>query len=126
MGAGGWNQVQAGALENIPVTLIGGDRFSEPGRVNPQVWPNDGIVALRSALAVDIDDALLPHRRCYTFDDTHSDYVSKIANLATDTALTWDARVLDVVSSAINDAPKVLDGLNRQGCPIREDVAKRR
>ena len=119
MGAGGWNQAQAGAVENIPVTLIGGDRFTEPGRVNPQVWPNDGIVALRSALAVDIDEAVLPHRRCYTFDDTHSDYVSTLANLATATALTWDPRVLDVVSTAITDAPKALDEPNRQGCPNR-------
>lgn len=90
MGPRGWNQVQAGALEDIPVTLIGGDRFNKPGKTN--VWPNDGIVALRSALAGDIDDAVLPHRRCYAFDDTHSDYVSKIAELG---------------------------GPNRQGCPTR-------
>ena len=119
MGARGWNQVQAGVIGNIPVMLIGGDRFTRSGRVNPQVWPNDGIVALRSALAVDIDDAVLAHRRCYTFDDTHSDYVSNIAGLPTETALTWDARVLDVVSSAIDDAPAALGGPNRQGCPTR-------
>jgi pimeloyl-ACP methyl ester carboxylesterase len=117
MGPRGWNQVQAGAIDNIPVTLIAGDRFTKPGQTNAAVWPNDGIVALRSALAVDIDDAVLPHRRCYTFDDTHSDYVSTIANLAADTALTWDPRVLDVVSTAINDAPRALDEPNRQGCP---------
>lgn len=121
MGPRGWNQVQSGALENIPVTLIGGDRFTKPrptpGSMNAAVWPNDGIVALRSALAVDIDDAVLPNRRCYAFDDTHSDYVSTAANLAADTALTSDPRVLDVVSNAINNAPRAVDEPNRQGCP---------
>jgi hypothetical protein len=119
MGPRGWNQVQTGEIDSIPVTLIAGDRFTKPGRTNAGVWPNDGIVALRSALAVDIDDAVLPHRRCYRFDDTHSDYVSKIANLADDTALTWDPRVLDVVSTAINDSATALDEPNRQGCPSR-------
>ncbi len=119
MGPRGWNQVQAGALEKIPVTLIAGVRFTRPGPANAAVWPNDGIVALRSALAVDIDDAVLPHRRCHTFDDTHSDFVSTLANLSADTALTWDPRVLDVVSGAINDAPTALDEPNRQGCPDR-------
>ncbi len=121
MGPGGWNQVQAGAIDNIPVSLIAGDRFTKPGQTpgqtNDAVWPNDGIVALRSALAVDVDDAVLPHRRCYTFDDTHSDYVSKIANLPADTALTWDPRVLDVVSTTIHDATEALEEPNRQGCP---------
>lgn len=121
MGPKGWNQVQAGAIDEIPVTLIGGDRFAQPGQrpgqTNPAVWPNDGIVALRSALAADIENSVLPHRRCYTFNDTHSDYVSTIANLPADTALTWDPRVLDVVSTAINDAVNALDEPNRQGCP---------
>lgn len=119
MGPRGWNQVQAGAIDNIPVTLIGGDRFTQRGQTNEAVWPNDGIVALRSALAVDIDDAVLPHRRCYVFDDTHSDYVSALADLAADTALTWDPRVLDVVSTAINAGSESLDAPNRQGCPNR-------
>lgn len=119
MGPRGWNQVQAGAIDDIPVTLIAGDRFTKAGQTNQAVWPNDGIVALRSALAVDLDDAVLPHRRCFTFDDTHSDYVSTIANLPADTALTSDARVLDVVSTAINDSAKALGEPNRRGCPSR-------
>ncbi len=47
MGPGGWNEFQAGVLDDIPVTLIGGDRFAAPagaGPANPSVWPNDGIV----------------------------------------------------------------------------------
>jgi len=116
-GPKGWNEFQAGVLNAIPVTLIGGDWFTRQGAADPVVWPNDGIVALRSALAADVDDSVLPHRRCYTFDATHSDYVSMIASLPNDTALTWDPRVLDAVNTAIENAPKALDGPNREGCP---------
>ncbi|AKK26527.1 alpha/beta hydrolase [Mycobacterium sp. EPa45] len=114
-GAKGWNNFQAGALDSIPVTLIGGNRFDHPGG-NPAVWPNDGVVELRSALARDVDDTVLPHRRCRTLDDTHSDYVSMISKLARDTALTWDPRVLDAVTEAIDDAATAINGPNRQGC----------
>ncbi|WP_167105566.1 alpha/beta fold hydrolase [Mycobacterium sp. DL592] len=109
----GWNDSHVGALDAIPVTLIGGSRFARPG--DPAVWPNDGIVALRSALAVDVSDRVLPHRRCYTVDDTHSDYVSMVSNLPRQTALTWDPRVLDAVRAAIEHSS--LDGPNRTDCP---------
>lgn len=117
MGKNGWNEYQSGVLNKIPVVLIGGKKFVKDGQVNPAVWPNDGIVALQSALAKDISDPVLPHRRCYTFDDTHSIYVSNLAGLDQKTALTWDPQVLDVVHKAIDDAPKALDGANREGCP---------
>ncbi|OBI79521.1 hypothetical protein A9X01_26095 [Mycobacterium asiaticum] len=116
-GDNGWNQFQAGVLEKIPVVLIGGNRFTQPGQANPAVWPNDGIVALRSALATDIADSVLPHRRCFTFDDTHSIYVSNLAGLDWKTGLTWDPRVFDVLNNAIKDAPTALDTANRQDCP---------
>jgi hypothetical protein len=114
-GPRGWNTRQAGVLDQVPVTLIGGDRFDHPGG-NPAVWPNDGVVELGSALARDVDDTVLPHRRCDIVDDTHSDYVSMITNLTRDTALTWDPRVLDAVTEAIDGAAKALDAPNRQGC----------
>jgi pimeloyl-ACP methyl ester carboxylesterase len=117
MGADGWNQFQTGVLDKIPVVLIGGSRFTRPGQVNPAVWPNDGFVALRSALATDVGDPVLPHRRCYTFDDTHSIYASNAAGLDWKTALTWDPQVFDVLHNAIEDAPKALDAANRQDCP---------
>jgi hypothetical protein len=109
-------------LDKIPVVLIGGMKFSPEktsggGPVNPAVWPNDGLVALQSALAEDVSDSVLPHRRCSTFDDTHSIYVSNLVGLDQKTALTWDPQVLDVVRKAIDDAPKALDGPNREGCP---------
>ena len=61
---------------------------------------------------------MLPHRRCYTFDATHSDYVSDDREPAPkQTALTWDPRVLDAVNAAIENAPQALAGPNREGCP---------
>ncbi|WP_445169089.1 esterase/lipase family protein [Mycolicibacterium sp. Dal123E01] len=122
MGKNGWNEYQSGVLDRIPVVLIGGKKFNPPkisgdGQVNPAVWPNDGIVALQSALAKDVSDPVLPHRRCYTFDDTHSIYVSNLAGLEQKTALTWDPQVLETVHKSIDEAPKALDGANRDGCP---------
>ena len=117
MGKGGWNEFQSGVLNQIPVVLIGGKKFSAPaGQANPAVWPNDGLVALQSALAKDIGDPVLPHRRCFSFDDTHSIFVSNAAGLDWKVALTWDPQVFDVVHKAIEDAPKALDGPNREGC----------
>lgn len=105
MGADGWNDYQAGVLDDIPVTLVAGNRFSAPGddpAANSTVWPNDGLVATSSALAADISDAVLPNRRSVTFDGTHSIYVSDAAGLPWETALTWDPRVLEVVRQAIS------------------------
>jgi triacylglycerol lipase len=117
-GKDGWNETQAGVLDNIPVVLIAGDRFTKPEQVNPSVWPNDGTVALWSALATDITDPVLPHRTCYTFDDTHSILTSNSLNLPWATALTWDPRVLDTLHSAIENAPKTLNAPSRQGCRL--------
>ncbi len=117
MGKNGWNEFQAGVLDQIPVTLIAGNRFTVPGPANPAVWPNDGLVALDSALAGAIGDPVLPHRRCHTFDDTHSIFVANMAKLDWKTALTWDPRVLEAVHQAIDDAPRALEGANREGCP---------
>ncbi len=116
MGDGGWNNAQAGMLDKIPVTVIGGNRFTKPQPANPAVWPNDGIVALTSALATGISDRVLPHRRCHTADDTHSIFVSNLVPLPEQTALTWDPRVLDAVGSAIEEAPRAFDQPNQQGC----------
>ncbi len=117
MGATGWNEFQAGVLDDIPVVLIGGNRFTKPGAVNPTVWPNDGIVATSSALATDISDRVLPHRSCVSFDDTHSIFVSDAAGLPWDTGLTWDPRTLAVLRDAIEGAPAALSAPTRQGCP---------
>ncbi len=111
-----WNKAQAGVLDKVPVVLIAGNRFTMPGQVNPTVWPNDGRVATWSQLATEITDPVLPHRACYTFDDTHSIFTSNLLNLPWATALTWDPRVLDTLHGAIENAPRALDTPNRQGC----------
>lgn len=122
MGKDGWNEFQSGVLDQIPVVLIAGNRFARGdsaagAQVNPAVWPNDGIVAVQSALATDVGDPVLPHRRCHTFEDTHSIFVSNLNGLDWSTALTWDPKVLEVIDTAIRDAPGALAGPNREGCP---------
>lgn len=112
----GWNDFQAGVLDKIPVVLIAGKKFPGPAGANPAVWPNDGLVAEQSALAKSIGDPVLPHRRCYVFDDTHSIFVSETAKLDWKTALTWDPQVFEVLHQGIQDAPKALNEPNRQGC----------
>jgi pimeloyl-ACP methyl ester carboxylesterase len=117
MGPGGWNEFQSGVLDNIPVVLIAGSEFAKEGQVNPAVWPNDGIVALQSALAKSISDPILPHRRCYIFDNTHSIFVSNAAGLDWNTALTWNPAALEVVHQAIENAPTAMTTANRDGGP---------
>ena len=116
MGKGGWNEFQSGVLDKIPVVLIAGDRFKSPGAPNPGVWPNDGLVTPQSALAKDIGAPVLPHRRCHTFDNTHSIFVSDLAKLEWDTALTWNPQVLEVINKGLQDALAALEGPNREGC----------
>lgn len=116
MGPQGWNEYQAGVLDQIPVVLIGGARFTRPAPVNPMTWPNDGLVSRHSALATDVSDRVLPHRRCAVFDDTHSIFVSDANGLPWETALTWDPRVFEVVRGAIEGADGALQTPNRLGC----------
>ena len=59
-----------------------------------------------------------PHRRRYTFDDTHSIDVPNSAGLDWKTALTFGPKVFDVLHSAIENAPKALGAANRQDCPV--------
>ncbi|MFM8600290.1 MAG: esterase/lipase family protein [Mycobacterium sp.] len=117
MGKSGWNEFQSGVLDQIPVVLLGGKKFTVQGPADPAVWPNDGIVALDSALAKDVGDPVLPHRRCHTFDDTHSIVISNAAGLQWSTALTWDPAAFEVIRQALEDAPTALSGANREGCP---------
>lgn len=117
MGKNGWNEFQSGVLDQIPVVLIAGNRFKVPGPANPGIWPNDGLVSLESALAGNISAPVLPHRRCHTFDDTHSIFVSNQAGLEWKTALTWDPQVLDVVHQGIENAPTAMSAATGEGCP---------
>jgi pimeloyl-ACP methyl ester carboxylesterase len=111
-----WTQAQAGVLDGIPVTLIGGTYFTKDGG-SPQRWPNDAVVQIDQALARGISDAVLPHRRCHTFPDTHSLTVSEIEMQPEQTALTWDPKVTEAIIAGITAAPSALQGENRVGCP---------
>jgi pimeloyl-ACP methyl ester carboxylesterase len=110
-----WNATQAGALDGIPVTVVGGSYFTKPGGIASK-WPNDGAIQLRSALATETTDAVIPHRACFTFPLTHSIFVSHDINAPEDTALTWNADVAAVVAHAIDNSGQALSQPNRVGC----------
>jgi len=111
-----WNQAQIGALDGIPVTLVGGSYFTKPGGIVSK-WPNDGAIQLRSSLATEAPDAVIPHRTCHAFPLTHSIYVSRGIGAADDTAITWNPTVGAVLTAAIDRAGTALKGPNRIGCP---------
>ena len=113
-------------LDKIPVVLTAGKRFTRVGQVNPMVWPNDGIVAVRSALAVDLADSVLPHRRCYSFDDTHSIFVSNEAGLDWKTALTWDPQVFDALHASPRGRAESANKCQPRGLPRLTRVSRRR
>lgn len=99
MGEGGWNEAQAGVLDDIPVTLFGATYFSANG--DSRYWPHDGFVSESSALATGVSDAVLPHRTTHSFKRTHSIFTSNAIGADWNTALTWDPEVLEVVAAAI-------------------------
>lgn len=114
-GPDGWVESQGNTLADIPVVLLGGDYFNSPGR--SEIWPNDGIVAIDSALARHVSDRALPHRLCRTFPDTHSIYVSNAVGADWSTGITWDPKALAAVHQAIVGADTALSSPNREGCP---------
>ena len=113
-GQAGWNESQGAALSGIPVVMIGGNYFNYKGA--PEVWPNDGIVALDSALARNVSDNVLPHRRCYVFPNTHSIFISSAVGADWTTGLTWNPEVLETVNKSLKNADDELKAPNREGC----------
>ena len=123
---GGWNQAQVGQLNGIPVSLIGGAWFQAPKGVqaDPLMYPWDGLVSKASALAVNVSDSVLPHRRCLALPLTHSIFVSaKFSGKPVpdpadfNNALTWNPKALAAVETALQQADTALTTPNRQGCP---------
>lgn len=98
-GIQGWNEFQAGVLDGIPVTLIGGSHFTADGR--PEYWPNDGLVSVSSAHAEGVSTDVLPERRTLEFALTHSIFISDAAGLDWSTALTWNTEVLQAVHESL-------------------------
>ena len=111
-----WSRAQAGVLDGIPVTLIGGTYFTKEGG-SPATWPNDAVVQIDQALARGVSDEVLPHRTCHSFPNTHSLSVSAMVQEPEETALTWNPAVAEVVIAGINAAPTASESPNRQGCP---------
>ncbi len=123
---GGWNQAQVGQLNGIPVSLIGGAWFQAQKGVqaDPLMYPWDGLVSKASALAVNVSDSVLPHRRCLALPLTHSIFVSaKFSGKPVpdpadfNNALTWNPKALAAVETALQQADTALTTPNRQGCP---------
>jgi hypothetical protein len=110
MGADGWNARQAGVLDDVPVTLIVGDYFTDSAG-DQNVWPHDGVVAASSAAARELDLTVLPIRKVLTFPDVHSIFLSDLAELPFERALTWDPDALDAVSHAIATAEPPADSV---------------
>lgn len=111
-----WTEQQAGVLDGVPVTLIGGTYFTKEGG-SPQRWPNDAVVQIDQALAKSVSDAVLPQRTCVTLPDTHSLYVSAMEKQPESTALTWDPRATDAIIAGIKAAAAGTPTENRVGCP---------
>jgi len=103
-GPNGWNEAQAGVLDDLPVLVCGGDRFTHPGG-DPEVWPLDGYVSLHSALAGNAPTSVLANRETLVRPDTHSVFVSRMLGLADETGLTADPEVLERVGDFIAAAP---------------------
>jgi hypothetical protein len=68
------------------------------------MWPHDGIVSATSASAIDVGPEVLPIRALHRFPDVHSIFISDLAEIPLERALTWDPDALAVVSDAIAKA----------------------
>lgn len=115
-GKNGWTTQLGDTFKDIPVTLIGGNRFVHPGG-SPQVWPNDSVVALNSALASTLNDQAIPHRSCLSRPDVHTTGIAAALQLPWTYSITWDPQVMTAVNNAVKDADNAMSTPNRQGCP---------
>jgi pimeloyl-ACP methyl ester carboxylesterase len=103
-GPTGWNAAQAGVLDEIPVLLVGGGRFTHP-KGDPELWPFDGYVSVHSALARHAPPSVLPAAETLIRPDTHSIFLSRVLKLDDTTGLTGDPEVLERVGDFISAAP---------------------
>lgn len=103
-GPHGWNAAQAGVLDEVPVLLVGGDRFTNLDG-DRELWPFDGLVSLHSALGRNAPDSVLANPETLIRPDTHSVYVSRALGLSDDTGLTGDPEVLERVGGFISSVP---------------------
>ena len=111
-----WTQQQAGVLDGIPVTLMGGAYFTKP-LGNPDKWPNDGIVQLSASLARKVPDTVIPIRSCFTEAATHSAVISKEIKDDPGTGVTWNDTSVNIIANAVRVAGTPQQLANRLGCP---------
>ncbi|MEI7625622.1 MAG: alpha/beta hydrolase [Actinomycetota bacterium] len=112
-----FNKFYEGDLDHIPVTMVGGNAFTKVGGLST-TWPNDGIVAIDSALGKKVSNAVIKHRRCFLLQGgTHSLYMSRVAKLADSTGITWNKTVGAVINQAIKGSASAMTTPNRIGCP---------
>lgn len=104
-GPNGWNEAQSGVLDDIPVLLCGGDRFTHQTG-DPELWPFDGYVSLHSALARNASTSVLANPQTLVRPDTHSIFLSRSLGLADETGLTGDPEVLEGVGEFIASCPQ--------------------
>lgn len=102
MGPDGWNQAQAGVLDDIPTLLIGGAYLEAEGG-DPEFWPNDGLVSEYSALAKGVGEDVLPLRHCASYPLLHSIYIAEALGEEWQMGMTWNPEVLGLVSTFLAD-----------------------
>jgi pimeloyl-ACP methyl ester carboxylesterase len=98
-GADGWNARQAGVLDGIGVTAVGGDVFAGGGPA--ETWPNDGLVSLHSALAGGVPADVVANPVRHAVPDVHSIFFAERFRLPWERAITWDPAVLSIVRDAV-------------------------
>ena len=111
-----WTQAQAGVLDGIPVTLVGGSYFTKP-LGNPDKWPTDGIIQLSASLARSVPDSVLPIRSCFAEPATHSAFVSAQVGDAAETGINWNSTSAEIIANAVRTAGTDKQLVNRLGCP---------
>lgn len=96
-----WNERQAGALDDIPVTAVGAGFFS--ARTEPaQLWPHGGLVSMRSGRADEVPASVVPTIERHSFPDhVHSIFFAEAFGLPWQRALTWDPAVFAVIDAAL-------------------------
>lgn len=100
LGEQGWHRAHAGALDGVPALLVAGTALDAEGG-DPEFWPNDGLVSEHSALAAGVGPEVIPLRRCESFPLLHSIYIADALGKDWQMGLTWNAEVLDAVTSFV-------------------------
>jgi pimeloyl-ACP methyl ester carboxylesterase len=114
-GPDGWNAAQGNALEGIPVTLLAGTYFTDPGG-DPTLWPYDGTVPRYSALAMDVSDEIIPWRACWEAPLVHWIGQAVALEQPVTLSITDNPEALARVNQAIDESDTALEQPNRQGC----------